>query len=217
MATVDEDLNQIERDIRTLKIEYEQYFGGGRKRPPTDTQWRVDSLVRRLNERINEFNFAQRFRLNNLSQTYAKYQDMWRKKTTQKETGAAQHHFGAAAKAIESERARKAALESSTRAVSPAGSIDGAARPEARPQEPAAFALALSSPEHEKEKIYTLYEKLIEARGETGEKANAPSLKDFERFVKQKTKELQDKGGHEIEYTVGIEGGRVRLKARVSR
>jgi len=42
MATVDDDLNQIERDIRTLKIEYEQFFGGGRKRPPTDTQWRVD-------------------------------------------------------------------------------------------------------------------------------------------------------------------------------
>lgn len=217
MVTIDEDLNQIERDIRTLKIEYEQFFGGGRKRPPADTQWRVDSLVRRLNERMNEFNFAQRFRLNNLTQTYAKYQDMWRKKTAQKETGAAQHHFGAAAKAIEAERSRKAALEASTRAVPPAGSIGHATRPEPRPQEPTAFALALSSPEHEKEKIYTLYEKLIEARGETGEKANAPSLKDFERFVQQKTKELQDKGGREIEYTVGIEGGRVRLKARVSR
>ena len=217
MATVDEDLNQIERDIRTLKIEYEQYFGGGRKRPPSDTQWRVDSLVRRMNERINEFNFAQRFRLNNLTQSYAKYQDMWRKKTTQKETGFAQHHFGAAAKAIETERARKAALEVSTRAIPRAGAIGDAAQRESRSQEPAAFALALSSPEHEKEKIYTLYEKLIEARGETGEKANAPSLKDFERFVKQKTKELQDKGGHEVEYSVGIEGGRVRLKARVSR
>jgi len=216
MATVDEDLNQIERDIRTLKIEYEQYFGGGRKRPPADTQWRVDSLVRRMNERINEFNFAQRFRLNNLTQSYAKYQDMWRKKTTQKETGASQHHFGAAAKAIEAERARKSA-EAAARAVPPAGSIDRGARPTSRPQEPAAFALALSSPEHEKEKIYTLYEKLIEARGETGEKASAPSLKDFERFVQQKTKELQDKGGREVEYTVGIEGGRVRLKARVSR
>jgi hypothetical protein len=216
MATVDDELNQIERDIRTLKIEYEQFFGGGRKRPPTDTQWRVDSLVRRLNERINEFNFAQRFRLNNLSQTYAKYQEMWRKKTIQKETGTAQHHFGAAAKAIEAERSRKAALEA-TRVVPAAGSINAAARPRPRPQEPTAFALALSSPEHEKEKIYTLYEKLIEARSETGEKANAPSLKDFERFVQQKTKELQEKGGREIEYSVGIEGGRVRLKARVSR
>jgi hypothetical protein len=217
MATVDDELNQIERDIRTLKIEYEQFFGGGRKRPPSDTQWRVDSLVRRLNERINEFNFAQRFRLNNLTQTYAKYQEMWRKKTVQKETGVTQHHFGAAAKAIEADRARKAALQVSARAIPPAGSIDSTAHAVPPPQEPAAFALSLSSPEHEKEKIYTLYEKLIEARGEAGEKANAPSLRDFERFVKQKTKELQDKGGREIEYTVGIEGGRVRLKARVSR
>lgn len=217
MATVDEDLNQIERDIRALKIEYEQFFGGGRKRPPSDTQWRVDTLVHRLNERMGELNFGQRFRLNNLTQTYAKYQDMWRKKTIQKETGAQQHHFGAAARAIEAERARKAALEASAKAIPPAGSIDTATRPEPRPQEPAAFALALSSPEHEKEKIYTLYEKLIEARSETGERANAPSLKDFERFVQQKTKELQDKGGREVEYTVGIEGGRVKLKARVSR
>ena len=51
MPTIDEDLSQIERDIRTLKIEYEQFFGGGRPRPPTDTQWRVESLLRRYNER----------------------------------------------------------------------------------------------------------------------------------------------------------------------
>ena len=66
-TTIDEDLNQIERDIRTLKIEFEQYFGGGRKRPPNDTQWRVDNLVRKSNERMGELNFAQRFRLNNLT------------------------------------------------------------------------------------------------------------------------------------------------------
>ena len=54
MATIDEDLNQIERDVRTLKIEYEQFFGGGRSRPPTDTQWRVDTLVRRYAERVAE-------------------------------------------------------------------------------------------------------------------------------------------------------------------
>jgi len=27
-----EDLGQLEKDIRQLKIEYDQYFGGGRKR-----------------------------------------------------------------------------------------------------------------------------------------------------------------------------------------
>jgi len=29
MATIDEELAQLERDIRQLKIEYDMYFGGG--------------------------------------------------------------------------------------------------------------------------------------------------------------------------------------------
>ena len=37
-----------------------------------------------------------------------------------------------------------------------------------------------------------------------------PSLKDFEKFVRQKTKDLKDEGGREIEYTVSIENGRVK-------
>ena len=107
MATIDEDLNQIERDVRTLKIEYEQFFGGGRSRPPTDTQWRVDTLVRRYAERVAELSSGQRFRYNNLTQTYAKYQDLWRKKLMQKEGAVSTRHFGAAAKAIEAQRARE--------------------------------------------------------------------------------------------------------------
>src|ERR1700690_524820 len=127
MATIDEDLGQIEKDIRRLKIEYEQFFGGGRSRPPADTQWRLESLIRRDNERSAELPFGQRFRFNNLAQTYAKYVDMWRKKTMQKEGGASQHHFGAAAKAIEAARAREAAL----REQSAAGAGQGAAQAEA--------------------------------------------------------------------------------------
>jgi hypothetical protein len=223
MATTDEDLSQIERDIRTLKIEYEQFFGGGRSRPPTDTQWRVDNLVRRYNERLGDLSFGQRFRFNNLAQTYAKYQDMWRKKLMQKEGGVQQRHFGAAAKAMEAERARQAARDASEAQVAtapPPAATTVASTPAAQAAavelSADAFALSVSDPVHEKEKVQELYRKVIEARTETGEKAGAPSLKDFERFVQQKTKDLQDKGGHTIEYSVSVEGGRVKLKARVS-
>jgi hypothetical protein len=235
MPTIDEDLSQIERDIRTLKIEYEQFFGGGRPRPPADTQWRVETLMRRYNERGGDLSFGQRFRFNNLAQTYAKYVDMWRKKTVQKETGTTQHHFGAAAKAIEADRARAAALRQSVAPTpKPAAVADVAHHPAshadtsvhavaeaakhaaAERQIAAAFAMSLSDPEGENEKVKVLYHKLIEARTETGERAGAPTLKDFERFVRQKTKDLKDKGGHEVEYTVSIESGRVKLKARIS-
>jgi hypothetical protein len=209
-ATIDEELGQIERDVRTLKIEYEQFFGGGRKRPPSDTQWRVESLIRRYNERVGELSYGQRFRFNNLAQTYAKYQEMWRKKLVQKESATQQRHFGAAAKAIEAERARDAA----SRQVPITSERSGAAGN--RDERRAVFALSLSNPEHEKEKIYALYEKLIEARTQTGQKSGTPSLKDFENFVREKTKDLKHQGGGKVEYSVNIENGRVKLKARVA-
>src|SRR5216684_1673892 len=87
MATIDEDLATLEKDIRQLKVEYDQYFGGGRKRPPTEIEWRIDMMVKRYAERGGDLKFAQRFRLNNLSQTYAKYKDIFRKRTAQKEKG----------------------------------------------------------------------------------------------------------------------------------
>jgi hypothetical protein len=212
MATIDEDLSQIEKDIRRLKIEYEQFFGGGRPRPPADTQWRLETLMRRYNERGGELSFGQRFRFNNLTQTYAKYVDMWRKKTMQKESGASQHHFGAAAKAIEAARAREASL----RAQASAASDNSVIRATQEREDAASFAMSFSDPESEKTKIVRLYQKLIEAHNESGESASAPNLQAFEKFVRKKTQELKDKGGREVEYSVTIQDGRVRLKARIS-
>src|ERR1700752_3686824 len=64
MATIDEEMSQLEKDIRQLKIEYDQYFGGGRKRPPTEIEWRIELLIKRYSERGGELKFAQRFRYN---------------------------------------------------------------------------------------------------------------------------------------------------------
>jgi hypothetical protein len=229
MANIDDDLNSIERDIRTLKIEFEQYFGGGRSRPPTDTQWRLEVMLKRYADRSAEFTSGQRFRYSNLSQTYAKYQDMWRKKLAQKETGTTQHHYGAAAKAIQEERARKsAAMKPPETAAAPVESAaahavaishaaaEAAIRAAEEKHAPSSFAMAFSDPELETEKVETLYHRLVQARSDTGEKSGVPSLKDFEKFVQKKTKDLKDKGGREIEYTVSIENGHVKLKARVS-
>jgi hypothetical protein len=217
MATAEEDLNQIERDIRRLKIEYEQYFGGGRSRPPVDTQWRLETLMRRYNDRTAELSFGQRFRFNNLAQTYAKYVEMWRKKTQQKETGITQHHFGMAAKAIEAARAQEASRRAQG-AITETGETSGnSAMLAAQEREAAmAFATTFADPAQEKGKVVQLYNKLLAARSETGEVAGVPSLSAFERFVSTKTKELRDKGGREVEYSVSIESGRVKLKARIS-
>src|SRR2546426_5423441 len=144
MATIDEELGTLEKDIRQLKVEYDQYFGGGRKRPPTEIEWRIDMMVKRYSERGGELKFAQRFRYNNLTQTYAKYKDIFRKKVKQKEEGTVQRHFGAAAKAIEAERA---AREAQALAQNPPTS-NGQTSPRAGSSaaEQAAFRMTCSEP-----------------------------------------------------------------------
>ena len=84
---IDEQLNRFERDIRQLKIEYEQYFGGGRKRPPAEIEWRLDTVLKRYGDRGAAMNYAQRFKFGNLSETYARYRDVLHKRLRKREEG----------------------------------------------------------------------------------------------------------------------------------
>jgi hypothetical protein len=197
MATIDEDLGQLEKDIRQLKIEYDQFFGGGRKRPPTEIEWRIELLIKRYGERGGDLKFGQRFRYNNLAQTYAKYKDIFRKKTQAKEEGKVQRHFGAAAKAMEAERAKAAA----------------AAKPPAAT--PGAFRMVCSEPENESDKVDQLYQAFQQATEQTGGSVKQ-SRESFNEFVNKKTKELQQqKNCREVEYVVEVVNGEVKLKALV--
>jgi hypothetical protein len=196
MATIDEELGQLERDIRQLKIEYDQYFGGGRKRPPTEIEWRIDQLVKRYAERGGELKFAQRFRFNNLSQTYAKYKDIFRKKVALKEEGKIQRHFGAAAKEIEAARLKKETEEQAA--------------------QPQAFRMTCSEPERETEKVEQLYQAFLLAKQQAGEHTGKLSRSSFNEFVLKKTKELQkQKNCRDVEYVVETIDGQVKLKALV--
>jgi hypothetical protein len=201
MATIDEELGALERDIRQLKIEYDQYFGGGRKRPPNEIEWRIDLVVKKYGERSGDMKIGQRFRFNNLTQTYAKYKDIFRKKLRQKEEGTVQRHFGAAAKAIEAERAQRAAQAHAATAVAEA---------------PAAFRIVCLHPEQETEKVDRLFQAFVEAKKSAGEKVDKLSHAGFAEFVRKKTKDLQKQNtSAEVEYVVETIDGQVKLKALV--
>jgi len=200
MATIDEDLGHLEKDIRQLKIEYDAFFGGGRKRPPTEIEWRCDLLVKRYAERGGDMKYGQRFRFNNLAQTYAKYKDIFRKRLAQREEGKIQRHFGAAAKAIEAERT-KAQLEPAS---------------EARATEAQAFRVVCSEPEKETEKVDQLYSAFLQAKQNAGEETSKLNKAGFKEFVRKKTKDLQEKKNcRDVEYVVEVVDGQVKLKALV--
>ena len=199
MATTDEHLSQLEKDIRQLKIEYEQYFGGGKLRPPADLEWRIDTMMKRYSDRGAEMSYSQRFRYGNLVQMYSKYREIFRKRLKQREEGTVQRHFGAAAREIEKERARKRS----------AGS-----RSEISAQFP--FAISCKDPDHEKKKVGELFAAFRRAKEQAGENTDRLTLEVFQQFVRQKTDQLKkQKSAHEVEYIVTLEGKHARLKARV--
>jgi hypothetical protein len=86
-VTVDEELTRFEDNIRRLKIEYEAYFNGGKPRPPDDTLYRVEQVIKRYSSDAGKLSVSQRFRFNQLLQRYAVHNDLWRKRLRDKEEG----------------------------------------------------------------------------------------------------------------------------------
>jgi hypothetical protein len=167
-------------------------------------------MVKRYAERGGDLKYGQRFRINNLTQTYAKYKDIFRKKTQQKEEGKIQRHFGAAAKAIEAERAQKTPHKS---VETPAAQADAVRMPAAA-QGP--FRVTCSEPEREGEKVDQLYHAFLEAKQQAGEQTEKLSRSCFNEFVLKKTKDLQkQKNCRDVEYVVEVIDGQVKLKALV--
>src|SRR5262249_29416025 len=116
--------------------------------------------------------------------------------------GKIERHFGAAAKAIEAERARTQAV-----AGPPASESADSQK---------AFRVTCSAPEKEAEKVEQLYEAFARAKQEAGEDMGKMTRSGFNEFVRKKTKDLQtQKNCREVEYVVETVDGQVKLKALV--
>jgi len=189
LPSIDEELNKLEDDIRKLRIEYDSFFAGGRPRPPTEIEWRVEHVIKKYASAGQKMKYAQRFRYDGLVQRYAKFSELWRQRTRQKEVGVSPYLApGVAQRELE-------------RAEAPS-----AARSEHR--------VMCSDPLREPEKVQELYRTLVEARQKAGEKAEV-NFEQFHRFVRQKTEELKrELGCQQVEYAVEVEGGQVKLKAK---
>ena len=195
IAEIDEDLNRLERDVRQLKIEYEQYFGGGKARPPNDTEWRIDLVLKRYGDKGAQMNFSQRFRYTNLAQTYARYREVFHKRMKKREEGSVERHFGAAARAIEAERARASATVAEV---------------------PSQVAVTCADPAQESQKLDELFDAFRAALVQSGESTERLSREGFQKFLQKKAEQLRGKeGGRDVEFIVSVEGGKARLKARL--
>jgi hypothetical protein len=137
---------------------------------------------------------------------------MFHKRMRQKEEGAIEHHFGAAAKALEAERARAAARET---ARQPARK-ELKEEPREDQKEIAPFAATVSNPDAETAVVRGLFDAFSRAKQESGEAASSLTLEQFRQFIRNKTEQLQQqKSCREVEYRIEVKGGKASLKARV--
>ena len=198
--TADEELSLLEDNIRKLKVEYDVYFAGGVKRPPDDVEWRIRNALKKYSD-ARSLTMQQQFRYNTLAQKYAVFSDLWRRKLKIKEEGY--------------RRPQDALL-----------AIQGL-----RPDEEHAAAEALglvekggahcwkthfefANPSAELDKAQVLYQAVVEARRRIGVPPG-PDFDSFREFLSKKTTEIRAQFGcASVEYSIELEDGQVRLKAR---
>jgi hypothetical protein len=202
-VTVDEELTLLEDTLRKLKIEYDAFFGGGLKRPPGDTEWRVRSLINKYSDG-RSLNFQQLFRYNALAQKFAVFSDLWRKKLRIKEEG-----YRRPQDALLSIQGLRTDQEhAAARAMEPA---------EKRRRSRQPVELEFSNPPAEAEKAHLLFQALVQARERAGIPAGG-NFESFQEFLTRKTADIRAQFGcASVEYAVAVDGDQVKLKAKAKK
>ncbi len=211
--TTEEELNVLDHQLRRLKIEYEIFFNNPTKRPPTDIEWKVTTLLRKFSD-SSRLSFSQRFRYNEMAQRYAIQSDLWRKKMRIREEG-----YRRPADAILSVQGvrvedRKAKHNPVYGLSHHAETADGGTAPGADQGNDRPFSIQCSGATAEREQVESLYKALTEAKQKSGEKVSG-NLESFAAFVKKKTSELRKQHHCDtVVYSVEIQGGHAKLKAK---
>jgi hypothetical protein len=205
-VTTDEELTVLEGQLRRLKIEYEIYFSNPQKRPPTDIEWKVLSLLRKFSDG-GRMNFSQRYRYNEMAQRYAVYSDLWRKKSRIREEG-----YRRPQDAILSIQGVRDAEEQKTQHHPVYGVSKAAAAVAGGGSGPKTFIMHES--EAGREQLERLYNTLVAAKKKAGENVSG-SLESFSSFVQKKTEQIRKQYNcQDVEFSVEVANGQVKLKAK---
>ena len=205
MTEAEEALNKLEKDLRQLQIEYDSFFAGGRKRPPTETDWRVNKAIKRMNADMRRMKYGDRFRLNNLSQRYAKYSEVWRRRSTAVESGRSAFGYSKVARELDQKRLSEAE-EAHERYLH--------GDQYRRTNKDGAVQVRVGDPSRDGEAVQELYKAMMDSKRKAGERSDV-NYEQFQKFVQKKTEQLKKKMGvDQVEYTVGVKDGRVQLKVK---
>jgi hypothetical protein len=194
--TVDEQLTTFNDLLRKLTVEYDIFFAGGRKLPPTSLRFKVENQIKRLLE--TPMNFGQKFKYNQLVAKYSLYRDLWRRNMQEMEEGGKLRSEEEIKRVLQIHRADEARAE----------------------QAPERMALMVNQPAAEAEEMMHLFRFLLELRRRHGEKSLNIDFEKFRNLVAQKTAEVRSSHLCESAQFVVFydpEQERVRFQVKVKR
>ena len=199
MATED-DLDQLERMMHQLQIEWEKFFGGMEKKPPVELRGRVEVIIKRY--AYTEIrNNTERFRYQTLASRYNTFNELWNKRMRAIEEGRPLGLHG-----------RIAATAAPARAAPPPPAARAAAGAAASPGN---AEFRVRSPDKDESSVRALYDKFLQARQQAGEKGTV-KFDNFQRLISQQaSKIMADKGAQAVDFRLETKEGKVSLKAKV--
>lgn len=189
-ATITEDeLFELDRKMKQLKLDYEQYFLGTRPREPVLLRGEVQKLIAIYSNTPIQ-NTALRFKFNSMTSRFHAFKRQWDDTLRRIENGTYQRHRF---KADLHERQRLQG-ERQTVDAEAGRDADGAATP---------------SPGQE------LFDAYREARESCGQSVTGLNAQKLDSVIEQQRAQLRKRfgGDAEFRFRVAVEGGKAKLKA----
>jgi len=186
----DDELDQLEEDIRRLKSKYDQFFMGLQKVPPHFERHQLETSIHELNKQKIRDN-GRRFRLSTLVSRYNQLREMWGRRMREREEGPLDF------------RRRQAALQA----------------PEPEPPRPRVTSprpdpYVKMTPGANGEQIRRLHEEIERAHAEMGKQSNV-SVEQLAAMVQKQTDLVRAKYNvHTVAFRVETIDGKVKLKAK---
>jgi len=190
-----DDVELLAQSLRQLQIEWEKFFGGVERKPPTELKDRVEGLIRRY--AYTEIrNNAERFRYQSLVSRYNTFSELWNKRLRAREEG------------------RVAGLHVPRTLASLAAPTPAPHTPPA-PAVNASGEVRVHHPDREPEAMHALFDQFLAKRRQAGE-AGVVKFEAFQQLVSQQTSRiLKAKGAKAVDFRLEIKDGKVTLKAKV--
>ncbi len=187
---IDEELDELDHNLKRLRVEYDQFFLGILKRPPEVLQGRVQKvIVKYANTKLKKTH--HKFRFNQLNSKFQIHRQQWGRTLRQIDQGTYKGHLF------------RARLHERERGVS-----DETPRPSSVQSPPAPTARPGA--------IDKLFDALVAARRKAGDSGPAPDRAKLSEIVKKQTAALKTKHpGAKVKFRVAIEGNKAKLVASI--